>query len=182
MHPHALALLTAAVFLLGCADDAPPAADPDPAAAAPAHDYPSEGPHGGTLIELGSSDYPAELVHDEAAQSVTVYLLDASAAQAVAIDAQELLVNVTHDGQPEQFKLAASPAEGDPEGKASRFVSEDQELIGHLHEHGAGARLVVKIEGRSYSGEIAHSHSHEQKGHEHDGHEHGDHEHGDHDH
>ena len=77
------------------------------------------------------------------------------------IDAEEITVNVSHDGKPEQFKLAARPDEDDPEGQSSRFVSDDKELGEHLHEEGADARLVVKIASKSYNGKISHEHDHD---------------------
>ncbi len=45
---------------------------------------------------------------------MTIYILDSAAKTAVPIDAQELVINLVHDGKPEQFKLAASPDAGDP--------------------------------------------------------------------
>jgi hypothetical protein len=128
------------------------------------HDHPDHGPHGGDLVELGGDDYHAEVVHGDDG-SVTVYILDGAAASTVAIDATELNINVTHDGQPEQFTLAASPEAVDAEGMSSRFVSNDAELGEHLDEEGASAKLVVRIDGTPYSGNIAHSHDHEHGGH-----------------
>lgn len=127
--------------------------------------HPSEGPHHGGLIELGKEEYHAELVHDEDAEQVTIYVLDGSAKTAVPIEAKEVTINVQHDGQPEQFQLAAQPDQGDPEGKSSRFISDNAELIEHLDEEGATARLVLKINGKSYNGQISHSHDH--AGHKH---------------
>jgi hypothetical protein len=122
------------------------------------------------LIELGAQEYHAELVHDDAGGKVTVYILDAAAAKPVAIDADQVTINLTHDGKPEQFQLAAAPAEGDPEGKSSRFVSQDAELAQDLDAHGADARLMVNIDGQSYNAPIAHEHDDH-------GHEHGEEEH-----
>ncbi len=137
------------------------------------HAHPSEGPHHGTLVELGNEEYHAEVVHDE--QSVTVYILDASATKAVAIDAAELTINLTHDGSPEQFKLAASPDEADPAGKSSRFSLTDAELVGHLDDDAAAPKLMVTIDGTPFRGEIKHDHDH--AGHDHAGHDHAGHDH-----
>ncbi|NNJ26811.1 hypothetical protein LzC2_29050 [Planctomycetes bacterium LzC2] len=73
-----------------------------------------------------------------------------------------------HDGNRESFKLAADPDAGDPEGQSSRFVSSDAELAERLDEEGATAKLMVKIEGRSYAGDIVHDHD----GEGHEGHDH----------
>jgi hypothetical protein len=134
------------------------------------HEHASEGPHHGTLVEFGDEKYHGEVVHGEDG-TVTVYILDGTAAATVAIDATEVTINVSHDGQPEQFVLAASPDTGDAEGKSSRFVSSDAELGTHLDEEGATARLAVTIDGTPYSGAIEHHHDHDHGGGEH-GHEH----------
>lgn len=134
------------------------------------HDHPSEGPHHGHLVELGNEEYHAELVHDDDAGTVTIYLLDGSAKKAVPIDAAELMVNLKHDGKGEQFKIAAAPDEGDPNGKSSRFISDDPELGEDLDREGVEATLVVKISGKSYRGDMSHDHDdHGHGGHEKDG-------------
>jgi hypothetical protein len=120
------------------------------------HAHPGEGPHGGSLIELGNEEYHAELVHDDAAGTVTIYILDSAAKAAVPIDAGEVTINVSHKGQAEQFKLSAASAER--EGKSSQFVSSSADLAEELdHEH-ATAQLVVTINGKQYRGTIEHHH------------------------
>lgn len=126
------------------------------------HAHPSEGPHHGDLVELGNEDYHAEVVHGEAG-SVTVYILDSAAKTEVPIDATELMINVSHDGKAEQFKLVAERQETDPEGKSSRFSLKDEELAGDLDAADASAKLVVTIDGKSYSGKIEHHHEGEHK-------------------
>lgn len=165
----------AAMGIAGCAQksdspqetyiDSPP---PPTITSSHEHAHPSEGPHHGDLIELGNEEYHAELVHDES--SVTIYLLDSSAKAPLAIEASELTINLKHDGKPEQFKLAAQRQESDPEGKSSRFVSNDKELAAHIEETETEPKLVVTIDGKSFTGTITHSHDH------------GDHSHGDHKH
>ncbi len=140
------------------------------------HAHPSEGPHHGELVELGNEEYHAEMVHDEAAGSVTIYLLDSAAKSSVPIEAAELLVNLSHDGKAEQFTLAASPDAGDPSGKSSRFVSTDKELAEDLDREGASAQLVATIGGKQFRGELGHDHD------GHDDHDHDDHDHDDKDH
>lgn len=125
------------------------------------HHHPSEGPHHGGLIELGNEEYHAELVHDDDAGTVTIYVLNGAATEQVPIDATEVTINAKHDGKPEQFALTASPDSGDPQGKSSRFVSNDKELAHHLDEEESQPRLVLMINGKSYRGTIAHDHDHE---------------------
>lgn len=203
--------LAAAVGLSGCADpdsastgsapvsDLPPGTTEDHAE----HAHPSEGPHGGDLIELGNEEYHAELIHPEGHDDdahphedgdedhkdgdhkeghdddgdheghadhdhagITIYILDGSATKTVAIDATEITLNLSHDGKPEQFKLAAMPTETDAEGKSSRFTSDDKDLLEHFHEEEIEGTLVLKINGKSFRGKVAHDH----EGHE--GHDH----------
>ena len=122
------------------------------------HGHAAHGPHEGELIELGNEEYHAELLHDD--KQVTIYILDSTASKVVPIEAKELKINLKHDGNPEQFVLAAAPADGDPEGKSSRFTSDRAELTEHLDEKGAEAKLVVEIQGKTYRGLLAHDHAH----------------------
>ncbi len=137
--------------------DAPPPATVD------IHEHASEGPHHGTLVELGKEEFHAEVVHDD--KSVTIYILDSSASKAVSIDAKELTINLLHDGKPEQFKLAASPDDGETDGKSSRFTLADAELVEHVDDESSAAKLMVTINGIPYRGEIKHDHDH--SGHDH---------------
>lgn len=136
-------------------------------AAAPGHEeleHAETGPHGGELIELGNEEYHAELLHETEA---VVHLLDGEAKAAVATDAPEVVLNVSHDGNSEQFKLAASADASDPAGKASRFASNDAELIADLNEGHADVQLVVTVGGTQYRGALEHDHEHEGEGHDH---------------
>ncbi len=130
------------------------------------HDHPSEGPHQGTLIELGNEEYHAELVHD--ASVVTVYILDGSASTPTPIEAPELTINLIHDGKPAQFKLASVPDVGETPGSSSRFAIQSPELVEELEHDHSSARLAVLIKGKSYRGDIHHDH----EGHDHDAHDH----------
>jgi len=161
-----------ALSVAGCADDSssgtttsgPETAGPPATMDSHAgHAHPTEGPHHGDLVELGNEEYHAEILHDADAGTITIYVLDGAATEQVPIDATEVMINATHDGKPEQFKLAASPDTNDPQGKSSRFVSNDEELAHHLDEEDAEPRLVLTINGKSYRGVITHDH----EGHEH---------------
>ena len=155
-----LGLTVNIMLLVGCggkSSTSGPETSPPPATV-DGHAHPTEGPHHGGLIELGNEEYHAELVHDDEAGTVTIYILDGAATTQVPIDATEITINVKHDGTPEQFSLAASPDANDPQGKSSRFLSSDAELAHHLDEEGAEPRLVLSINGKSYRGTIAHEH------------------------
>lgn len=169
----ALVLGTLPIFS-GCGDrTAGPAGDavnadrsPSAAADSHAHAHASEGPHHGALVELGHDEFHAEIVH--AGDTVTVYILDASATKPVPIDAQDVTINVVHENQPEQFKLPASPEASDGAGKSSRFVLQDAELVEHLNSSAAAPKLMITINGTPYRAEVHHDHA----GHAHAGHAH----------
>lgn len=155
-------------FLTGCSG---PPSKPAPAKAHDEHAHPSKGPNGGELVELGDEEFHAELVVNEKTDEVSIYILDNAAKSAVAIDAKEIVINLKHDGKPEQHVLAAAPQATDGAGKSSRFVAkEGAELHGDLEHKGADARLQVTINGKAFSGKIAHEdgdHKHDEKGHKH---------------
>lgn len=155
----ACGLLLAVMLAVGCSQKPggpPPAAQNG--AGRDEHAHPVEGLHGGELIELGKEEYHAELVHDEKAGTITVYILDAPAKAAVPIDAAEVTINLKHQGQAKQHKLVALPDANDPQGKSSRFVSTDPELGEDLEHEGAEPQLVVAINGKQYRGKIEHAH------------------------
>lgn len=122
-----------------------------------------------------SKEHAEEDSHDENTHehdAVTIYILDGSATNVVPITAKEVTLNLTPDGKPEQFKLAAKPDQSDPEGKSSRFVSSVPALLEHFHEneHVEGT-LVLNIGDRSYRGKLSHDH-HDDHGHEDGAHDH----------
>ncbi|MCA9124157.1 MAG: hypothetical protein H6822_02225 [Planctomycetaceae bacterium] len=132
------------------------------------HDHGNEhkGPHGGHVIELGRShEYHAELVDDEAAGSLTVYILGKDLKE-LAIDANPLVMNLVVDGQAKTFQLAAAT-----EGQASRFNSQDKALFEALHVHEASGKLRVTINGAPYTGDVEHHDHHGDEG-GHDSHKH----------
>ncbi len=153
----ALTALGAASLSSGCGGSTPPpASNAKPDAHDHAHDHADEGPHGGHLIELGKGDYHAELHHDDATHTVTIYLLDEKAKGPVAIADAELTLNVVAGGKPQQFKLAAAPQPGDPEGQASAFAITDEQALAAVEADGATGRLTVTIEGKTYNGNLEH--------------------------
>ena len=169
------ALVVLSISLAGCTDGSTASRDSDttisdlpPADVEAVHHHPNEGPHHGVLIELGAEEYHAELVHDEDSGMVTVYILNSAATDSEAIEAKEVTVNVKHRGSREQFRLAASPDADDPDGRCSRFVSDDPRRGEDFHGEDAQTTLVVSIDGRSYRGDIHHDHDHAGHGHEHD--------------
>ena len=126
-----------------------------------AHVHPAEGPHQGSLIELGREDYHAELVHDPATHTMTIYLLDAAAKNAVTIPAKQLSLNLLVAGKPQQYQLTAQPQPTDQEGMCSAFSSASETMCKALDAKGTTGRLNVPIGGKVFSGRIdAHTHAH----------------------
>ncbi len=127
------------------------------------HAHPSKGPHKGSLIELGEEEYHAEIVHDEEAGSVTVYLLGSDAKTVVATEAKDVAVNAKVKGKAVQLKLKASPQKGDKTGTSSRFASKSKELMELLDDHDVKPILRVAIAGKTFNGKIEHDHDHEEE-------------------
>ena len=170
-----LVVLTMAVVLSlnGCGSEsshthsatAPEGASPT--AQAPDDVHPTEGPHGGHLIELGNEEYHAELLHDEQTHTVTVHLLDAAGKQPVAAGQPEIIIQLLQDGQFVSYTLKAVPEEGDAAGTASEFQTVDEALCDALsHEDEIRGRLQATVGEGQYTGTIEHS------GHDHEGHGH----------
>ncbi|MFH1924527.1 MAG: hypothetical protein ABIP48_32140 [Planctomycetota bacterium] len=183
------AVLALSVSLVGCGSDSgeTPAGSPSspPAASeadddhgdhdhgdAAGHVHPTEGPHGGQLIELGNAEYHAELVDDEKTHTVTVHLLDAAGKEPVGIDQPEITLQLLHDGDFATYALKRAAGQT---GAASAFEIVDAGLSEALSsEDGVQGRLQVTINGKQYSGDVKHA--------PHEGHDHGDDDHADHDH
>lgn len=128
------------------------------------HAHPTEGPHHGTLVELGNENYHAEVVHDDEAGTLMVYLLDSAAKNAVFSEASEIVINIKKGDQPLQFKLGGLKKDGQPEGKFSDYSLVEPELLKALHDKASTAKLSITIDGKPYNGEISHedhaSHDH----------------------
>lgn len=164
-------ILTVLGMLVGCTGRKESDSAPAPSGAAHAaedHGHPSIGPHHGAVVELGNEEYHAELLRD--ASSVTIYILDSSARNLVAVDAQ-VSINALHDGTPKQYSLDAQPEQSDTAGKSSRYVSTDSELAALMDDNSQAARLSILIDGVPYRGELQHDHD------DHDHAEHADHDH-----
>ena len=160
-HYHYLSMtlsLAAALGIAGCGGNSSPPAATVETGHDHDHAHASEGPHGGSLLELGNEEYHAELVHDEAAGAVTIFVLDSAAKATAPIDAAEVTINLKHGDRGEQFKLAASPDQTDPPGKSSRYISTDAELAEDLDHEGAEPQLVITIGGKQYRANIEHDH------------------------
>ena len=179
-------IVFAAVVVLslnGCGSESSPTHSeqtpegPLPTAQGPDGVHPSEGPHGGHLIELGNEEYHAELLHDERTHTVTVHVLDAAGKQPVSIPQPEITIQLLQGGQFVAYALKAVQGPADAAGTASRFEIVDDALCDALcHEEEIRGRLQVTIDAKPYTGSIEHS-SHDHEGHDHEGHDHEGHDH-----
>ena len=130
--------------------------------------HPTEGPHGGHLIELGNEEYHAELLHDESTHRVTIHLLDGAGKEPVAAPLQEITMQLLRDGQFVQYTLTAVPSQGGD--GASQFEVVDESLCDALcHEDELKGRLQVTLNGQPYTGTIDHTGHEEHEGHDDDG-------------
>lgn len=126
------------------------------------HHHHHEAPHGGHLIELGDHKYNAEVLLEGEPKQLVVYVLDAHAENAVAIESESITFT-PEEGEP--IALVAQPQEGDADGKASKFVAVDTTLTNLEDVHGS---VQVTIEGNEYTGNLSHDHDHAEEAGEHD--------------
>lgn len=126
-----------------------------------AHDH-SSGPHEGHLVVFGDEAYHGEIVFDEAAGELTVYIIKADATTAHPIDQEAVEVHLELDGEEVELTLPASPDTGDPDGTSSRFVLGSEDVPDGIQDaedlHG---HIVATIDGEEYEGEITHDHGHD---------------------
>lgn len=162
-----MAVGLALVAVGGCYKPNEQAGKPGGSSAKPAHshdhDHPTTGPHKGSLIELGDEEYHAELLHDDAAHKVTIYLLDSKATGKATSSEAKIALNFVVDGKPQQFMLTAAPQADDTAGSASKFEAVDEALCTALDAPKSHGKLNVTIGGKQYSGALAaegHDHGH----------------------
>jgi hypothetical protein len=115
-----------------------------------------EGPHGGTVADWGGGKFHVEFTVDRNKKEGTVYVLGGDEKTPSPIDAAEITLAIKDPAF--SVALKASPQEGDPEGKASRFVG-NHDNLGIVKEYEGSMSGVV--DGTPYSGnfkEVPHDH------------------------
>ena len=98
------------------------------------------GPHDGTMAEWDGGKYHVEFTVDHDKQQATVYVLGSDEKTAAPLDAKEITLTIKDPSF--TTSLAASPQDGDPEGKASRFVG-THESLGVVMEYEGSISSVV---------------------------------------
>lgn len=153
---HSTLLLTAAA-LLGCGGGDKPADKPAPtpsnAVKEEPHGHPhgghGEGPHHGAVADWGGGKYHVEFTVDHDKQEATVYILGDDEKTAAPIKAANILLSIN---EPKfQVELAASPLDGEADGKSSRFVGK-HESLGKVQEF-AGS-ISGEVDGTPYVGDF----------------------------
>ncbi len=168
-----VAALVAGIGVVGCGSDSaerlgdpptPPSAT-EHAGHEGEHVHPTEGPHGGHLIELGDEQYHAELLHDEASHTVSVHILNAAGNKPVPIRQETVALQLFQDGK---FVDYALKPVGEPgEAGSSEFAIVSEPLTDALlHAESVRGRLRVTIDGTEYTGVVEHA-AHDHAGHTH---------------
>ncbi len=89
---------------------------------APAHLEHPHGPHDGHMADLGTDHtLMVEITYKADPREIAVYVVDHNdPKKAVALEAKSMTLELHGDKSP--LTLSAEPQEGDPEGKASKFM------------------------------------------------------------
>lgn len=89
-------------------------------------------PHGGTLIALGDHTGHAEVVFDDASETLTVYFLDGEAESPIRLEQETVTVAFTWDGGDIEYALPAveNVLTGETAGDTSQFEGPAAELKG----------------------------------------------------
>lgn len=121
-----------------------------------AHGGSSEGPHHGSLIELGEEEFHGEIVVDGKSHTLKLYLLGPDAKADATTAATE--ATLTLEGGP---TLTLKPAEGQAEGMVSLFSVTDEKAVHEIAEaefiHG---ELSIQIGEKKYTAHVdAHFHA-----------------------
>ncbi|GMV93307.1 MAG: hypothetical protein AMXMBFR82_30850 [Candidatus Hydrogenedentota bacterium] len=145
------AIIALALVSGGCtpSEDTRHPADESASAHSPDHDHHHhhDAPHGGTLIALGDHVAHMELVVDAAAGSVTAYVLDGEAENAVRVSAPELEVVVQPEsGDPFSVRLEAyaNVLTGETVGETSEFRGQSDKLKQLVRFRGSIPYLTVR--------------------------------------
>ena len=146
----ALGLFAAALAGAGCdkPKDAPKVEGKTEKSAAKKDDHGhGEGPHGGTIVELGK--HHGEFIVDHAKKLATIYILDEDVMKADPIAVATLLLSIK---SPQfQVEMKADPQPGDPKGTSSRFVATHDNFAKEQEFEGT---VSVVIDGKPFLGDF----------------------------
>jgi hypothetical protein len=125
----------------------------EPPSPPPASGHEHHAPHGGTLVELGSEFAHVELVLDSGAGTLTAYVLDGEAEEAVRVTQPSLKIAIENpaaagaDAVDHLDLLArADVLTGETVGDTSEFSATSQSLRGRTSVKGTIENITVKGE------------------------------------
>jgi hypothetical protein len=83
-------------------------------------------PHGGSLVELGAHQFNLELLHDRTLGTLTAFILDGHAENAIRIAAPAIELEVNRAGTRTTLRLGAvaNPLSGETVGDTSEFAGQ----------------------------------------------------------
>ena len=158
-----LLFLSVPLFLVGCGGGKPAgdaAAKGSKGAEADDHHHhhhhhhgAANGPHKGFLVELGAEEYHGEVVHDDAAHRVTIFILDGKPEKNVPIAQKEIVVKLQDGKDVAPFTLPAKPLDDEKDGKSSRFELVDEKLAELMDKPGVTGQFNVTI-GKPFIGKF----------------------------
>jgi hypothetical protein len=153
-----LTVVVAFILVVGCGGPGTKKGDTKSGKSAKAakeeHEH-GEGPHGGAVADWGGGKYHVEFTVDHDKKEATVYILGSDEKTPAPIKAKDGQLSLSIKGlkNKDEYKvvLKAAPQQGDPEGKASRFVGKDEKL-GVVQEF-AGT-ISGEADGTPYTGDF----------------------------
>ena len=107
-------------------------------------------PHGGHVVDVGAGIAHLEVLHDDAAGTVTVYVLGKDVKTAVAL-AKPMTLKLATDEGPEEL-TGELLADHEPANSAFSWTSPA------LEGEGATGRFSLELDGKSYSPDFEHDH------------------------
>lgn len=109
----------------------------------------AHGPHGGHVLEVGDHVAHLEVLHDEEAGKLTLYVLGSDVKTPLPVAKPPQLKLTTASG-PKVLDTQASDESG------SVFTVTDAALKGHEPE----GRIAIEVNGKTYNPDLEHDHGH----------------------
>ena len=109
----------------------------------------AHGPHGGHVLEVGDHVAHLEVVHDEAAGKITLYVLGTDGKSPLAIEKAPQLKLLTDDGP----KVLDAKSQ---DGSGSVYAVTDTALQGHEPK----GRVTIEVNGKVFNPALEHDHDH----------------------
>jgi hypothetical protein len=120
--------LVAGPALQGYGD--PPIGEKAPATESAQPGFKPKAPHGGLLLDAGDDFAHVEMVFDSVEGSLTAYILDGEAEEAVPLKQPSILVRLTKPARTLKLRAVVSPLNGEKPGATSSYALADPSLKG----------------------------------------------------